>query len=89
MASRSLVICGCKNGVSSYETARNLGVSQKTAWFILRRVRLAMNSRSIEKLVGEIEADEAFIGGKVRNVHKAQRVRAQKHGRNTGGKRLC
>jgi transposase-like protein len=80
------MICGCKNGISSYEIARDLGVSQKTAWFILHRVRLAMRSGTIEKLSGEIEADETFVGGKVRNMHKARRIRAQKQGRNTGGK---
>ncbi len=80
------MICGCKNGISSYEIARDLGVSQKTAWFILHRVRLAMKSGTVEKLSGEIEADETFVGGKVRNMHKARRVRAQQHGRNTGGK---
>jgi len=80
------MICGCKNGISSYEIARDLGVSQKTAWFILHRVRLAMRSGTLEKLSGEIEADETFVGGKVRNMHKARRIRAQQHGRNTGGK---
>ncbi len=64
------MICGCKNGISSYEIARGLGVSQKTAWFMLHRVRLAMKSGSLEKLSGEIEADETFIGGKVTNMHR-------------------
>jgi transposase-like protein len=82
------MICGCKNGISSYEIARDLGVSRKTAWFILHRVRLAMKSGTIEKLSGEIEADETFVGGKVRNMHKARRIRAQKFGRNTGGKTM-
>jgi transposase-like protein len=69
------MICGCKNGVSSYEIARGLGVSQKTAWFMLHRVRVAMKSGTLEKLSGEIEADETFIGGKVTNMHrKAKRT---------------
>jgi transposase-like protein len=67
------MICGCKNGVSSYEIARGLGVSQKTAWFMLHRVREAMHDGTIgttEKLSGEVEADETFIGGKARNMHR-------------------
>jgi transposase-like protein len=72
------MICGCKNGISSYEIARGLGVSQKTAWFILHRVRTAMQSGTLEKLSGEVEADETFIGGKVSNMHKSKKVRLQK-----------
>ncbi len=72
------MICGCKNGISSYEIARALGVSQKTAWFMLHRIREAMDSGTIEKLSGEIEADETFIGGKVSNMHRHKRVRLQK-----------
>ena len=66
------MICGCKNGISSYEIARALGVSQKTAWFMLHRIREAFSwsSGTIEKLSGEIEADETFIGGKVSNMHR-------------------
>src|ERR1700676_5203674 len=72
------IICGCKNGVSSYEIARGLGVSQKTAWFLLHRVRTAMQDGGLEKLSGEIEADETFIGGKVANMHKSKKIRLQK-----------
>ena len=64
------MICGCKNGISSYEIARGLGVSQKTAWFLLHRVRAAMQHGGLEKLAGEIEADETFVGGNVRNMHR-------------------
>ena len=65
------MIANCKNGISSYEIHRDLGVAQKTAWFMLHRLRLAMRSGSLEKkLCGEIEADETFIGGKVTNMHK-------------------
>ena len=67
------MICGCKNGVSSYEIARGLGVSQKTAWFMLHRVREAMQDGTpgtSGKLSGEVEADETFIGGKARNMHR-------------------
>jgi transposase-like protein len=64
------MICGCKNGISSYEIGRDLGVSQKTAWFMLHRIRVAMQSGSLEKLSGEVEADETFVGGKVQNMHR-------------------
>jgi len=71
------MICGCKNGISSYEIGRDLGVSQKTAWFMLHRIRVAMQSGTIEKLSGEVEADETFVGGKIANMHRARRTRAQ------------
>ncbi len=64
------MICGCKNGISSYEIGRDLGVSQKTAWFMLHRIREAMDKGTIEKLSGEVEADETFVGGNVRNMHR-------------------
>jgi len=65
----------CKNGISSYELARALGVTQKTAWFMLSRLRLALQAEHGGKLNGEIEADETFIGGKARNMHAAKRRR--------------
>lgn len=72
------LICNCKNGVSSYEVARDLGITQKSAWFLLHRIRLAMQSGSFVKLGGnggEVEADETFIGGKARNMHKSVKSR--------------
>src|SRR5688572_18630476 len=69
------LITTCKNGISSYELARALGVTQKTAWFMLSRLRLALQAESGGKLGGEIEADETFIGGKARNMHAAKRKR--------------
>jgi transposase-like protein len=69
------LIINCKNGISSYELARDLKVTQKSAWFMLHRIRLAMQSGTFEKLSGEVEADETFIGGKARNMHIAQRKR--------------
>ena len=63
----------CKNGVSSYELHRALGVTQKTAWFMLQRIRLAMQDGSIEKMKGRVEADETFIGGLARNMHKSKK----------------
>jgi transposase-like protein len=72
------LIVSAKNGISSYEVSRALGVTQKTAWFMLHRIRLAMQSGSFTKLGGngmEIEADETFGGGKARNMHIAKRQR--------------
>ena len=66
------LIAGAKNGISSYEIHRGLGVTQKTAWFMLHRIRLAMQNTSEYKLFGEIEADETFIGGKVANMSKSR-----------------
>jgi transposase-like protein len=73
----------CKNGISSYEIARALGVTQKTAWFMLHRVRLAQQGKHGGKLAGHVEVDETFIGGKARNMHKAKRERVIT---GTGGK---
>lgn len=64
-----------KNGISSHELARSLGVTQKSAWFMLHRIRLAMQSQSFLRLSGEVEVDETYIGGKARNVHKSARER--------------
>lgn len=61
------MLSNCRNGVSSCEIARALGVTQKTAWFMLHRLREAMRCKSFVKLSGEVEADETFIGGKLRN----------------------
>jgi len=72
------LIAGAKNGISSCEVARSLGVTQKTAWFMLHRIRKAMQDGSMLKLGGgggEVEADESFIGGKSRNMHKNVRAR--------------
>src|ERR1051325_3477108 len=67
------LIANAKNGISSYEVHRSLGVTQKTALFMLHRIRLAMQDGSIEKMRGHVEADETFIGGKARNMHKGKR----------------
>jgi transposase-like protein len=75
------LVTNCKNGISSYELARDLKVAQRTAWFMLHRVRHAMRMLSFEKMSGEIEADETFIGGKVINMHKAKKRRVQQFGR--------
>src|SRR5487761_408856 len=72
------MIANCKNGVSSYEVARAIGVTQKSAWFMMHRIRLAMQSGSLFKLGGSgktVEVDETYIGGLSRNMHKAVRAR--------------
>ncbi|MGI8960762.1 MAG: IS1595 family transposase [Bryobacteraceae bacterium] len=69
------LIVTCKNGVSSYEVHRAIGVTQKTAWFLNHRIRMALHDGSFEKLTGHCEADETFIGGKARNMHVGKRQR--------------
>jgi transposase-like protein len=77
------LILNCKNGISSCEIARALGVTQKTAWFMLHRIRLAQQGKQGGKLAGEVEVDETFIGGKTRNMHKDKKARVIT---GTGGK---
>jgi transposase-like protein len=69
------LIGNCKNGVSSCELARDLGVTQKTAWFMLHRIRTAMQRGTFEKLAGEVEVDESFIGGLARFMHKDKKAK--------------
>jgi transposase-like protein len=74
------LVVNCKNGISSYELHRALGVTQKSAWFMLHRIRLAMQSKSFAKIGGpgsEVEVDETFIGGKARNMHKNRRIKTK------------
>jgi transposase-like protein len=67
-------IVNCKNGISSYEVHRAIGITQKSAWFLDHRIRFALGMAPGNKLSGQIEADETFIGGKARNMHKAKRA---------------
>lgn len=67
------LIANSKNGVSSHELARSVGITQKSAWFVLHRIRLAMRTGSFMQLDGEVETDTTFIGGKARNMHESQR----------------
>ena len=74
------MLSNCKNGVSSYEIARTIGVTQKSAWFMLHRIRVAMKNDAMGTKVGsnnggQVETDETFIGGKAANMHKDRRVR--------------
>jgi transposase-like protein len=74
------MLANCKNGISSYELHRALKVTQKTAWFMLHRIRTAMRTRSFGKWDGgEFEVDETFVGGKAGNMHKHKRERVLKH----------
>ena len=68
------MLVNCKNGISSYEVARALDVTQRTAWFMLHRIRLATQTGTFEKMSGEIEADETFIGGAARFMHKGRKA---------------
>jgi transposase-like protein len=71
------MIASNRNGISSWELHRAIGVTQKTAWFMLHRIRLAMQDEGHGgKLGGEVEIDETFIGGKARNMHKDRKARA-------------
>ncbi len=72
------LLVNCKNGISSYELGKDLHISQKSAWFMLQRLRLVLQDGSLAKLGGNggpVEVDETFIGGKARNMHKEKRLR--------------
>jgi transposase-like protein len=75
------MLVNCKYGVSSYEIARDLGITQKSAWFVLHRLRLALQSGSLKKMGGEgseVEVDETYIGQKAKNMHKSRKTRLAK-----------
>ena len=79
------MLVNCKNGVSSWEIHRAIGVTQKSAWFMLQRARLALQDPGAVKLSGNVEADETFVGGKVKNMHrKSKRNRDAKNDGNWG-----
>ena len=81
------LIANAKNGVSSHEVGRSIGVTQKTAWFMLQRIRLAMqDDANGGKLGGEVEVDETYIGGKARNMHASKRKAMRMGGRTVRGK---
>ncbi len=68
------MLLNCKNSVSSYEIGRALGITQKSAWHMLHRLRLVMQTGSFSKLAGDVEVDETYIGGKARFMHKGKRA---------------
>jgi transposase-like protein len=80
------MLANCKNGVSSYEIARAIGVTQKSAWFMLQRIRLAMTDVEAAKLGNNapVEIDETFVGGKVKNMHKSKRVKGLNYSAGNG-----
>jgi transposase-like protein len=73
------MLVNCKNGVSSCEIAASLGITQKSAWFMLQRLRLAMQDKFYTSKLGGggegVEVDETFIGGKARNMHKERKAK--------------
>ncbi len=71
------MLANCKKGVSSYEIHRAIEVTQKSAWFMLHRVRAAIKAKSFDrKLSGTVEADESYIGGLLGNMHESRRAEA-------------
>ena len=80
------MIANCKNGISSYEIHRALGITQKSAWFLLHRIRLAMKTETFEKLSGPVEVDETYVGGQAINKHKNHKPRGM--GRGSSGKTI-
>jgi len=84
------MLTNCKNGVSSHELHRALGVTQKTAWFMLQRLRLAMQAPDLGTKLGsndgaEVEVDETYVGGKLKNMHRDRRARFAAENGHTGG----
>ncbi len=77
------LLVNCKNGISSHELARALGVTQKTAWFMLARLRMALQLPQGNRFSGHVEADETFVGGRARFMHKGKKARVLK-GRQSG-----
>ncbi len=70
------LIVTCKNGISSYEIARDLGISQKSAWHMAHRIRFALHQGSFDKMLsGEVEVDETWIGGRARNMHRDRKAK--------------
>jgi transposase-like protein len=82
------LVVNCKNGISSCELARDLGVTQKTAWFMAHRLRFALTDGGSGLLSGEVEVDETYIGGKARNMHKSAKARRGIGGTGPQGKAI-
>ncbi len=86
------MVANCKNGVSSWELHRSLGVTQKTAWFMRHRIGLAMGQNAPHQLGGEdggpVEVDETFVGGKPKNMHSSRRRKMQTAANGDSGKAI-
>lgn len=80
------MVVNCKNGVSSYEIQRSIGVSQKSAWFMLHRIRTAMTDTDDNQMGhrGPVEIDETFVGGKVKNMHKSKKIKGMNYSAGNG-----
>ena len=80
------MLANCRNGVSSYEIARTIGIAQKNAWHMLHRIRKAMTDETTTKLGGNgpVEIDETFVGGKVKNMHKSKRIKGLNYSAGNG-----
>jgi len=84
------MLCNCKNGVSSYEVAKAIGVTQKSAWFMLHRIRLGLSNPAFGSKIGNneggggVEVDESFIGGKAANMHRNRAVKYGQSGSHHG-----
>lgn len=71
------LLVNCQNGVSSYEVSRDLGISQKAAWFVLQRLRHILKDTTVVPMHGPVEADESFHGGQPKNMHRSRRLKQQ------------
>jgi transposase-like protein len=80
------MLANCRNGVSSYEIARAIGITQKSAWHMLHRIRKVMTDVGSDKLGGNgpVEIDETFVGGKVKNMHKSRRIKGLNYSAGNG-----
>jgi len=87
------MLSNCKNGISSYELAKAIGIHQESAWFMLQRIREVMKGKKTNRKLGggpgsELEADETFVGGRIQNMHKDRKLRYQQMGGVFGGKTI-
>lgn len=82
------MLCNCKNGVSSHEISRELGIAQQHAWHLLHRLRLALQLPDGGKLDGIVEADECFLGGRISNMHQSKRAELGGKTRGVKGKAI-
>jgi hypothetical protein len=81
------MLANCRNGVSSYEIARTIGITQKSAWHMMHRIREAMTDKTSDKLGGNgtpVEIDETFVGAKVKNMHKNKRIKGLNYSAGNG-----